>query len=503
MHTQFDIFPWNVNFQVGIPSIDEQHQKLVLLINKLAGSIAGGSGPLQCEIILDELKDYARFHFKAEEAIWHLYLPNDELETSHHVNHENFLTFVDQTRFDEKAASKNGTHGTHTKIIAFLINWLVFHILESDKYLAAVCLEVQAGKSPEQAKIVADHNLRNATSLLSEALLRMIGDLSELSFQLSFEISQRQKTQKELTRALSFNKSMISSMQDGLITLDRYGLIAEVNPAFCMMTGMSSRELVGTSPPYPFMPGYSQGDIEQVFERAWKENHYEFEANLQDKAGQPLPVIVSMFHIKEEDGQFVTFAATVKDNTERKDREEAQRKLALYDPLTNLPNRRLFYDQLSRTMDETLRSNKYFAIAYIDLDHFKTLNDQCGHAAGDLFLQEAAARIKECVRAMDMVARFGGDEFVALFNNLSPIEARKDAEQIAQKIRLKLAEPFPLPDNVQSKDLKVFQCSASIGVTIARGRIVERDELLNQADQAMYRGKTTGRNKVCFHESDE
>ncbi len=500
MHIQFDIFPWNANFQVGIQIIDEQHQKLVALINRLAGSIAANEEPMQCDAILDELKEYARYHFKSEEAIWHLYLPNDALETSHHVTHDNFLTFIDKTRFEEKAIPNNETH---KKIVAFLINWLASHILESDKYLATVCLEVQAGRSLEQARIVAERNIHGSSAVLSDALLNMIGDLSELSFQLSFEIGQRQKVQAALAKALSFTKAMINSMQDGLVSLDRYGMISEVNESLCSMTGFTSRELVGTASPFAFMPGYSRSDIEQVFERTWKEQHYEFEATMQCKDGQQFPVIVSMFHIKEEDDQFVTFAATVKDITERKDREDENLKLSLYDPLTSLANRRLFYDQLGRVMDDTQRSGKYFAIAYIDLDQFKTLNDSCGHVIGDLFLKEVGRRIKECVRAIDTASRFGGDEFVVLFNNLNLSDARNDAEQIAQKIRRKIEEPFELPATVKVNGSRVLQCSASVGVTLSRGRKTEQDELLTQADLAMYRAKQTGRNRVCFHESAE
>jgi diguanylate cyclase (GGDEF)-like protein/hemerythrin-like metal-binding protein/PAS domain S-box-containing protein len=499
MHIQFDIFPWNANFQVGIQVIDEQHQKLVSLINQLAGSIAANVEPMQSDAILDELKDYARYHFSSEEAIWHQYLPGDELETSHHTTHENFLTFIEKTRFEVNDLPNKGAH---KKIIAFLIHWLAGHILESDKYLAGVCLEIQAGKSRDEARMVANGTVHGSSAVLSEALLNMIGDLSELSFQLSFEISQRQKIQAALAKSLSFTKAMINSMQDGLLTLDRFGLISEVNASLCSMTGFSSRELVGIAPPFPFMSGYSRIDIEQIFERTWKEQHYEFEAAMQSKSGRQFPAIVSMFHIKEEDGQFVTFAATVKDITERKDREDENLRLSLYDPLTSLANRRLFYDQLRRVMDDTQRSGKYFAIAYIDLDQFKILNDSRGHAIGDLFLQETGRRIKECVRAIDTASRFGGDEFVVLFNNLNPSDARNDAQQIAQKIRKNIEQPFQLPATVKTHGSRVLQCSASIGVTLSQGRKTEQDELLTQADLAMYRAKQSGRNQVCFHQSD-
>lgn len=498
MRTQFDIFPWNSSFQVGIAVIDEQHQKLIALINKLATNVAINSEPAQLDKIFDELNDYAKHHFKTEEAIWHLYIPNDPLEINHHINHQNFFNFIDRTRFEDRTVPKNETH---KKIVAYLVNWFVFHILDSDRYLANICLGIQAGKTVELARAEADDEREHSKSILNDALLNMVNHLSELSFQLSFEIDQRQKVQSSLQKALNFNKSMINSMQDGLITLDRFGLISEVNPAFCTMTGFSGKELVGTSPPFPFWPVQKKCDIESVFEQTWKDNHYEFEITLLRKNGTPISVMVSMFHIKEEGDQFISYAATVKDITERKISEEQNLQLSLYDPLTGLANRRLFYEQLSHAMDASQRTARYFAVAFIDLDYFKAINDTRGHVVGDLFLKEVGKRIKECVRAIDIVSRFGGDEFVVLFTDLNPAEARNDAELITQKIRLKIAEPFEFCEATDPPLQSQFQCTASIGVTISRGRKSEPDELINNADQAMYRAKSYGRNMACFHDN--
>ena len=498
MRTQFDIFPWNSNFHVGIAVIDEQHQKLAELINKLATHVALNNEAVQLDKVFVELNDYARIHFKTEEAIWHLYLPNDELEINHHLNHENFFHFIDRTRFEANTAA---TGETHKKIIAYLVNWLTFHILDSDKYMANVCLAMQVGKSLEQARAEADDNRDHSKTVLSAALLKMVNDLSELSFRLSFEIDQRQKAQAALAKALSFSKSVINSMQDGLITLDRFGAISEVNPAFCTMTGFSNTELVGCSPPFPFWPAHKECRFDTIVERVWKDNGTEFEIQLVRKNGLPFSAIVSLFHIREEGDQFVSYAATVKDITERKNSEEQALKLSFYDPLTNLANRRLFYERLSHAMDESQRNAKYFAVAFIDLDNFKTVNDARGHALGDLLLKEVARRIKECVRAIDTVSRFGGDEFVVLFANLNPSEARTDAESIAQKIRLRIAEPFVVPQGSELTQGGEIVCTASIGVTISRGHKSDVDELVVQADQAMYRAKAFGRNAICFHDS--
>jgi len=492
MRTQFDIFPWNSSFHVGIAVIDEQHQKLAELINKLATHVAIHNEAVQLDKIFTELNDYAKTHFKTEEAIWHLHVPNNELEIHHHLNHENFFNFIDRTRFEDNAAPKGQTH---QKIIAYLVNWLVFHILDADKYMANLCLAIQAGKSLEQARAEADDNRDHSKKVLSDTLLKMVNDLSELSFRLSFEIDQRQKVQKALAKALSFSKSVINSMQDGLITLDRFGTISEVNPAFCSMTGFTNIELVGSSPPFPFWPAHKECKFGSMVERTWKNHGTEFEVELVRKSGLLFSAIVSLFHIQEEGDQFVSYAATVKDISESKNGAQQAQTLSLYDPLTNLPNRHLFYERLSHAMDESQRNAKYFALAFVDLDNFKAINDGSGHLTGDQLLKEVARRIRECVRAIDTVARFGGDEFVVLFANLNPSEARSDAELITQKIRLRIAEPFVFPD------VPEIICTASIGVTISRSHKSDIDALIIQADQAMHRAKDFGRNTVCFHDS--
>ena len=500
MRTQFDIFPWNKSFEVGIELIDEQHQALVAIINKLATHVAIKNDPVRLEKILNELSAYARFHFKSEEAIWHAYLPDEELEVAHRATHDSFLAFIDKTQFENNPGSQAETYN---KLVSFLVNWLAFHILESDRYLASICLAMQAGKPLAVARSLADRSVQDSKSVLCAALLHMIADLSELSFQLGFEVDQRQQAQASLSKALSFSRSLVNSMQDALLTLDRYGMIAEVNPALCEMTGFSKLELVGTSPPFPFWVAARPCQIEQAFERARKEQHFEFELKLQHKDGHLFPVLVSLFYLREEVDQFVTFAATVKDITEIKNLEKQQLQLSLYDPLTNLANRRLFYEQLGFAMEESQRAAKCFALAFIDLDHFKTLNDTLGHVAGDLILKEVAKRLKESVRAIDTVCRFGGDEFVVLLSDLNPPEARAHAEQIAQKIRAKIAEPLRLPGSDPAQVQRDCECTASIGVALSRGRQAGRDELLNQADQAMYLAKASGRDMICFHETED
>ncbi|TSA09980.1 MAG: diguanylate cyclase [Comamonadaceae bacterium] len=191
------------------------------------------------------------------------------------------------------------------------------------------------------------------------------------------------------------------------------------------------------------------------------------------------------------------------DIVERKRMEDQVRQLAFYDPLTHLPNRRLLNDRLSQTLLASKRSAFHGALMFMDLDNFKSLNDQHGHSAGDLLLVEVARRLKCCVREIDTVARFGGDEFVVLLGELalSPQESMAQAGVIAEKIRLALAEPYALNmarEGADAVSLK-HRCTASIGVTLFIDGDANLDGILMRADVAMYEAKAQGRNRVQFH----
>lgn len=174
--------------------------------------------------------------------------------------------------------------------------------------------------------------------------------------------------------------------------------------------------------------------------------------------------------------------------------EEEVRHLAFYDPLTNLPNRRLLMDRLKQAIAGSSRSSQHGALMFLDLDHFKQLNDSLGHAMGDELLKQVAVRLQSCVREVDSVARFGGDEFVVLLEDLD-IEghhAHGQAEVIADKILHTLGLPYGLGDSI-------YNSTPSIGAVVFLQDQETLEELIRRADAAMYQSKAAGRNTVRFY----
>lgn len=183
---------------------------------------------------------------------------------------------------------------------------------------------------------------------------------------------------------------------------------------------------------------------------------------------------------------------------------EQIRNLAFYDTLTQLSNRRLLKDRLEQAMNASKRSGLYGAILFLDLDNFKPLNDLHGHIAGDSLLIEVANRLKNCVRKIDTVARFGGDEFVVMLTELNAdkAESTSQAMGVAEKIRCSLAKPYHLSiDDEKNAGTRVeHHCSVSVGVTLFKNAMNSQEAILKQADSAMYQAKAAGRNLIVFYD---
>lgn len=209
-------------------------------------------------------------------------------------------------------------------------------------------------------------------------------------------------------------------------------------------------------------------------------------------------------HVKpvrdENSGAVIKLLGAVHDISERKSAEQQVENLAFYDPLTALPNRRLLLDRLEQALALSARTQFYGAILFIDLDHFKNLNDTRGHEAGDQLLIQQARRVVRCVREGDTVARLGGDEFIVILDELAATadSAAGTATEVAQRIIEAVAKPVSLTQQMMTD----YENTCSIGVAMFRGHELTIDELLRRADLAMYQAKADGRNTFRFFDPD-
>nr|WP_315490247.1 EAL domain-containing protein [uncultured Rhodoferax sp.] len=301
--------------------------------------------------------------------------------------------------------------------------------------------------------------------------------------------------QASLQEAALHTLSILDNMLDGVLTINKRGQIESVNKAAIKLFGYSAGELVGHSVALLLPEPYSgEHDQQMQLFKHTGSNYLVGQAREilgKRKDGSIFPISLSVSKIARPGRP--TFVGVIRDITQRRQQEEEIQRLAFYDPLTQLPNRRLLLDRLTQALKTSDRSGQRGALMFLDLDHFKLLNDTLGHDLGDALLKQVATRLKTCVRDGDTVARLGGDEFVVLLEGLSPsaAESAADAELVANKILYALGQPYTLRWHHH-------ESTPSIGIVIFKGDQDSTDELLKKADVAMYQAKAAGRNTARF-----
>ncbi|HEY3431143.1 MAG TPA: EAL domain-containing protein [Rhodocyclaceae bacterium] len=281
--------------------------------------------------------------------------------------------------------------------------------------------------------------------------------------------------------------------QEGIFVTDPDGVILRVNQAFTTITGYSPEDVVGRKPSFLKSGKHGIEFYAQLWNSLIKDGFWRGQIWNRRKNGEHYPEWVTISAVRDLEGRTTNYVAAFTDITEQKKAEDRIYNLAFFDPLTELPNRRLMMDRLHQAMAASERSLQHCALLLLDLDHFKVLNDTRGHDCGDDLLKQVALRLTSHVREGDTVARFGGDEFVILLLGLG-LEARGAAtlaESIAEKLRLALNEPFELSS-------AEYVTSSSIGISMFLDKGTETDVLLKQADLALYQAKGAGRNTIRF-----
>lgn len=314
-----------------------------------------------------------------------------------------------------------------------------------------------------------------------------------------------QKSIRRLDRVLaiaatdrSYIRQLIDSAPEAIVVFDmKQQRFIDVNPQAEKLFGYSAAQLKEMTPADLSPPlqenGQPSGEMAREFlQRAADGETPVFQWLHINSSGETIPCEVRLQRLPGEG--VVRVRGSITDMRERRKSQALIHSLALYDNLTGLPNRKLFYDRLRHAIAASERDGQYGALFFIDVDNFKNLNDTTGHAGGDYFLTVVAERLGQIVREGDTVARWGGDEFVVLVENLtsSLSQAARSAELMGEKMIAALAEPCENPHAPG----QFFQHTASIGLTLFYGHIHTQEELLKRADIAMHQAKRSGRNRL-------
>ncbi len=334
-------------------------------------------------------------------------------------------------------------------------------------------------------------------------LYRLRTNLEKLVEGRTAELLQSQRKLSE-SEALFHNYFMLAQVGLAIISVDQKCL--DVNDALCEMLGYTKEELLRKTWVELTHPDDLKADLQKFRQLlAGDIQRYRLEKRFIHKEGDIIFTYLAVTCQRDSDNSVDYVIASLEDITERKIMEEQIRQLAFYDPLTHLPNRRLLEDRLEQAMNACKRTHCYGAVLFLDLDNFKPINDKHGHHIGDLLLIEVAQRLAHCVRAVDTVARFGGDEFVILLTSLTAgkNEAFKQAVAIAEKIHKALHRPHLLNvvDSSESDTIIEHHCPGSIGVALFNGHDVSQQDILKCADKAMYHAKESGRNCIKLYDS--
>ncbi|MDE2311106.1 MAG: EAL domain-containing protein [Betaproteobacteria bacterium] len=282
-------------------------------------------------------------------------------------------------------------------------------------------------------------------------------------------------------------------IEEGMIVTDNNEVIIRVNRVFTELTGYSAEEAIGKNLNMIKSDRQDAGFYSRMWEILHRVNYWQGEIWNCRKNGEIYPEWLTITAVVGKDGKITNYICAFFDITERKQAEEKIHNLAFYDPLCQLPNRRLLFDRLHQAVATSARNQTCAGLLFIDLDNFKILNDTRGHDIGDLLLIEVAQRLRTCIRESDTLARLGGDEFVVLLEQLSEnrTHAAVQAREVGEKVLKAINQPYLL------KDIEQYS-SASIGISLFANYRQNLDDLLKQADTAMYAAKKSGRNTLRF-----
>ena len=278
---------------------------------------------------------------------------------------------------------------------------------------------------------------------------------------------------------------------EGIVVTDPEQKIMTVNEAFTRVTGYTAEEVAGKTPAVLASGRHDESFYQEMWEILKEKGWWQGEIWNRRKSGEIFPEWLTINTVRDSDGKLTNFVGIFSDITLVKDSQRRVEFLATHDELTSLPNRTLFVDRIRQAIARTQRHDDLFAVLFVDLDNFKVVNDSLGHAIGDELLKAVAGVLRDCLRAADTVARFGGDEFALLVEETTPGEVDMTARRIS--------EALIRPVVIGGHSLFV---SASIGISLYPSDGEDAETLLKNADSAMYQAKEAGKHTHQFFTRD-
>ncbi|GGC96489.1 sensor domain-containing protein [Undibacterium terreum] len=302
--------------------------------------------------------------------------------------------------------------------------------------------------------------------------------------------SYRDITQRLADEArLQLAAKVFESSTDAIFITDGEQKIITTNPSFERLTSYHEEEMIGQTPRDFFSEQSNNDQVEKLLEELEIKGFWEGELWNRRKNGHAYLCMISLVRVQDEDGKTIHYIGFFKDRTETHTAKQKIEELAFSDILTGLPNRLLLAERIKQSIGVASRSNSTFALLFIDLDHFKQINDSLGHPFGDRVLIEVTERLKKCIRQVDTASRLGGDEFVLLLHQADA----SGAEICARRVLEELNVPFTL-------DGMSFTVTCSIGVALYPADGMTMDDLIKNADSAMYHVKERGRSDFRFYQ---
>lgn len=357
-----------------------------------------------------------------------------------------------------------------------------------------IAMEMRKAASMNQNYFVFQHKLSDASKRYVEVHSTPIeADDKAMLFSIIHDITERVESEQKL----KLDAKVFEHSQEGVLVTDANNRIVTINKAFSDITGYHHDDVVGDDPAILQSGRHDKQFYVDMYEAIEDHGFWKGEIWNRKKDGTVYPQLLSISKVENDNNILTNYVAVFSDITRLKQSEARMEQLAHYDALTHLPNRLLLKSRIEHAIERARRRrDEKVAILFLDLDHFKVVNDSLGHMAGDELLRQVARRLKDTLREDDTIARLGGDEFVILLEGVTDIN---DLSGVAQNIIEAVKTPFDLPDSQIEAESHEAVVGTSIGISIYPDDSQDIEKLFTFADSAMYKAKQNGRSTYAFY----